>query len=125
MDDSQKFLDSIPNLKLSAGFAYTGDFPMTEEKYATVQWVTGVEADGETAVTTTVNPHPELTWSAVNAEMTRLQTEYDAQDYARKRKAEYPDIYDYMDGIVKNDQTQIDKYIADAQAVKSKYPKGG
>ena len=125
MDDSQKFLDSIPNLKLSAGFAYTGDFPMTEEKYATVQWVTGVEADGETAITTTVNPHPELTWSAVNAEMTRLQTEYDAQDYARKRKAEYPDIYDYMDGIVKNDQTQIDKYIADAQAVKSKYPKGG
>ena len=125
MDDSQKFLDSIPNLKLGAGFAYTGDFPMTEEKYATVQWVTGVEADGETAVTTTVNPHPELTWSAVNAEMTRLQTEYDAQDYARKRKVEYPDIYDYMDGIVKNDQTQIDKYIADAQAVKSKYPKGG
>jgi hypothetical protein len=50
---------------------------------------------------------------------------YDAQEYARKRKAEYPDIYDYMDGIVKNDQTQIDKYIADAQAVKSKYPKGG
>ena len=41
------------------------------------------------------------------------------------RKAEYPDIYDYMDGIVKNDQAQIDKYIADAQAVKSKYPKGG
>ena len=41
------------------------------------------------------------------------------------RKKEYPDIYDYMDGIVKNDQTQIDKYIADAQAVKSKYPKGG
>ena len=40
------------------------------------------------------------------------------------RKKEYPDIYDYMDGIVKNDQTQIDKYIADAQAVKNKYPKG-
>ena len=46
------------------------------------------------------------------------------QVYAN-RKAEYPDIYDYMDGIVKNDQAQIDKYIADAQAVKSKYPKGG
>jgi len=46
------------------------------------------------------------------------------QVYAN-RKAAYPDIYDYMDGIVKNDQTQIDKYIADAQAVKSKYPKGG
>ena len=46
------------------------------------------------------------------------------QVYA-KRQAEYPDIYDYMDGIVKNDQTQIDKYIADAQAVKLKHPKGG
>ena len=124
MDDLQKFTDSIANLKLNAGYAYTGDFPMTEEKYATVEWETGVEADGETAITTTVNPHPELTWSAVDAEMARLQTEYDAQDYARKRKVEYPDIYDYMDGIVKSDQAQIDKYIADCQAVKDKYSKG-
>ena len=124
MDDLQKFTDSIANLKLNAGYAYTGDFPMTEEKYATVEWETGVEADGETAITTTVNPHPELTWSAVDAEMARLQTEYDAQDYARKRKVEYPDIYDYIDGIVKSDQAQIDKYIADCQAVKDKYSKG-
>jgi len=29
-----------------------------------------------------------------------------------------------MDGIVKNDQAQIDKYIADSQAVKDKYSKG-
>ena len=124
MDDLQKFTDSIANLKLNAGYAYTVDFPMTEEKYATVEWETGVEADGETAITTTVNPHPELTWSAVDAEMARLQTEYDAQDYARKRKVEYPDIYDYIDGIVKSDQAQIDKYIADCQAVKDKYSKG-
>ena len=46
------------------------------------------------------------------------------QVYAN-RKAEYPDIYDYMDGIVKSDQAQIDKYIADSQAVKARYPKGG
>ena len=124
MDDLQKFTDSIANLKLNAGYTYTGDFPMTEEKYATVKWETGVEADGETAITTTVNPHPELTWSAGDAEMARLQTEYDAQDYARKRKVEYPDIYDYIDGIVKSDQAQIDKYIADCQAVKDKYSKG-
>jgi hypothetical protein len=45
------------------------------------------------------------------------------QVYAN-RKAEYPDIYDYMDGIVKSDQAQIDKYIADCQAVKDKYSKG-
>jgi hypothetical protein len=60
----------------------------------------------------------------VQNEIDKLQAEYDAKEYQRKRKAEYPDIYDYMDGIVKNDQAQIDKYIADAQDVKSKYPKG-
>lgn len=30
---------------------------------------------------------------------------------------------DYLDGIVKGDQTQVDKYIADCLAVKAKYPK--
>ena len=60
----------------------------------------------------------------IQTEMDRLQAEYDAQDYARKRKAAYPDIYDYMDGIVKDDQTQINKYIADSQAVKVRYKKG-
>jgi hypothetical protein len=58
------------------------------------------------------------------AKQAELQAEYDAQDYARKRKVEYPDIYDYIDGIVKSDQAQIDKYIADCQAVKDKYSKG-
>ena len=55
--------------------------------------------------------------------LTQMQTEYDAQEYARKRKAEYPEIYDYIDGVVKDDQEQMDKYIADCQAVKDKYPK--
>ena len=40
------------------------------------------------------------------------------------RAREYPPITDYLDGIVKGDQAQIDKYIADCQAVKAKYPKG-
>ena len=57
--------------------------------------------------------------------MIELQAQYDAEAYKAKRQKEYPDIYDYMDGIVKNDQTQIDKYIADAQDVKARHPKGG
>jgi hypothetical protein len=40
-----------------------------------------------------------------------------------KRAAEYPPMSDYLDGIVKGDQAQIDKYIADCKAVKVKYPK--
>lgn len=43
--------------------------------------------------------------------------------YADKRKAEYPPIEDYLDGVVKGDQAQIDAYIAACQAVKAKYPK--
>ena len=44
--------------------------------------------------------------------------------YAEKRAAEYPDFRDYLDGIVKGDQAQIDAYIAACEAVKAKYPKG-
>ncbi len=39
------------------------------------------------------------------------------------RSAEYPPMSDYLDGVVKQDQAQIDKYIADCLAVKVKYPK--
>lgn len=56
-------------------------------------------------------------------EASRLQLEYDALEYQRLRKPEYPPVEDYIDGIVKNDQLQVDKYISDCLAVKEKYPK--
>ena len=43
--------------------------------------------------------------------------------YAEKRAAEYPPMADYLDGVVKGDQAQIDAYIAACLAVKAKYPK--
>lgn len=43
--------------------------------------------------------------------------------YIEKRAMEYPPMADYLDGIVKGDQAQIDAYIAACQAVKAKYPK--
>lgn len=46
-----------------------------------------------------------------------------AKTYAQKRVAEYPPIADYLDGIVKGDQTQVDAYVAACLAVKAKYPK--
>lgn len=39
------------------------------------------------------------------------------------RAMAYPPITDYIDGVVKGDQVQIDKYIADCLAVKAAYPK--
>jgi hypothetical protein len=47
----------------------------------------------------------------------------DPTAYKRQRAAEYPPMTDYLDGVVKGDQAQIDKYIADCLAVKAKYPK--
>lgn len=49
---------------------------------------------------------------------------FNSLTYAQKRAAEYPPIADYIDGVVKGDQAQIDAYIAACQAVKAKYPKG-
>ena len=121
MKDLEKFINAMQNLKPEAGFCYRGDYPMTEEKYATVEWATGVEADGETAVTTTVNSHTELTWTKVNAELTRLQTEYDAQEYARNRQEEYPSIEELVVALYDSeDKAAVDEKRA---AVKLKYPK--
>jgi hypothetical protein len=52
-----------------------------------------------------------------------VQAYIDAHAYITKRQAEYPSFIDYLDGVVKGDQAQIDKYIADCNAVKAKYPK--
>lgn len=43
--------------------------------------------------------------------------------YAEKRAAEYPDFRDYLDGVVKGDQAQVQAYIDACLAVKAKYPK--
>ena len=56
-------------------------------------------------------------------EVDKLQKEYDSLQYQRLRAAEYPPMADYLDGVVKGDQAQIDAYIAACQAVKDKYPK--
>lgn len=59
----------------------------------------------------------------IEAEIARLQVEYISQEYQRKRAAEYPDFRDYLDGIVKGDQAQVQTYIDACLAVKAKYPK--
>jgi len=53
-----------------------------------------------------------------------VQAYIDAHAYIAKRAAEYPNPAEYLDGVVKGDQAQIDKYIADCLAVKAKYKKG-
>ena len=56
-------------------------------------------------------------------EVVRLTYLEEVSEYQRKRQAEYPPYADYLDGVVKGDQDQIDAYIAACQVVKDKYPK--
>ena len=61
--------------------------------------------------------------NVVSYDAVAVQKYVDDHAYIAKRQAEYPNITDYIDGIVKGDQAQIDAYIAACQAVKTKYPK--
>jgi len=59
----------------------------------------------------------------IQAELTRLQAEYDAQDYARKRQAEYPSVQDLVVALYDtDDKAAIDEKRAE---IKLKYPKPG
>lgn len=64
-----------------------------------------------------------VTWAQIRAEVLSIQTELSNTEYQRLRAKEYPDFKDYLDGIVKGDQAQIQSYIDACLAVKAKYPK--
>ena len=62
------------------------------------------------------------TEAEVNAEIARLQAEYDAKQYQRNRAQEYPSIADQLDYIYHNG---IDAWKTNMiDPVKTKYPKG-
>ena len=52
-----------------------------------------------------------------------LQYQEEVNEYKTLRAAAYPPYADYVDGVVKGDQAQIDAYIAACQAVKAAHPK--
>ena len=59
-----------------------------------------------------------------DAKLAELISNWESKQYQHNRAKEYPPITDYIDGVVKGDQAQIDKYIADCLAVKARHPKG-
>jgi hypothetical protein len=76
-------------------------------------------ADGPVPFTAEEEAQADADASAFAAEQTALA----ATEYQRQRAAEYPPITDYIDGIVKGDQAQVQAYIDACLAVKAKYPK--
>jgi hypothetical protein len=77
-----------------------------EENIKTINWRGGTE------------PIPE---ADILAERDRLQAEYDAQAYSRKREAEYPSVQECVHAIL--DDT-LDALQAKRAEIKTKFPKG-
>ena len=68
-----------------------------------------------------INPSvASVTESQIATEIARLQAEYNAKEYQRKRAVEYPSIADQLDKIFHDG---IDEWKETIQAVKDKYPK--
>ena len=61
-----------------------------------------------------------ITNEAILAKQAELQAEYDAKQYQRDRKKEYPSIVDQLDDIYHNG---IDGWKATIKVTKDKYPK--
>ena len=61
------------------------------------------------------------TQEEIDAEVKRVQAEYDAQEYARKRQAEYPPWNEQLDKIFHDGVAKWKSEMV--QPVKDKYPK--
>jgi len=85
--------------------------------------MTAIFALNPSVVTVHGNKAYDVEGNEVSYDAQAVQAYVDDHAYIAKRQAEYPPYSDYLDGVVKGDQEQIDAYIAACQAVKTKYPK--
>ena len=122
MDNSIKFWKAIDNLKKGTEYTFNGEVPLTEELFNNINW----KRDDGTFTTT--NFHSELTWSKVDTEIKRLQTEYDSQDYARSREKSYPQLKEFIEAYTEKeigeDSTKWNAYVIKYNKVRTNNPKG-
>ena len=89
-------------------------FTCTDEDYDQIDWLEPPVWEGG---------QKKPTKAEVEAEVARLQQEWEDTEYQRLRAKEYPDVKEYLDGLVKGDTEQMQAYIDACLAVKAKYPK--
>ena len=65
----------------------------------------------------------EFTFEDATNELASLKAEYDAQEYARNRAAEYPSNGDQWDMIYKDNKNNTTTHADAVEAVKTKWPK--
>ena len=94
------FIDAIKSLIPGASFSLVG------ESYDGLNWLDQSNA--------------KPTESELNAEVARLQAEYDAKQYQRDRAKEYPSFAEQFDTLYHGG---YDAWKATIDSVKAKYPK--
>ena len=68
---SEKFWTAIKILKSDVECSVSGDIQTEEDFNSNIKWNIGVEEKGCVILATT-NPHSEITWTLVKAEMDKL-----------------------------------------------------
>ena len=121
-NDKIKFAKAISTLKDGTEYFYSGDVPTNAEEYEKINWKTGEDAEGS-MISTTTNPHSELTWSKVSTKMTELKTEYEGLTYARAREESYPITKEFIEAYTEKeigeDSTKWDAYVVKYNKVRS------
>ena len=93
--------DAILKINPSAQVVVRGEYLDT----CTIEWFQGTE---------------EISKADIKTKLDELQAEYDAQDYARKRKDEYPSIEECVHAILDDTLTELQTKRAE---IKLKHPK--
>ena len=70
---------------------------------------------------------PQPTVAEIESAYAEWQAEYDSQEYARNRQAEYPSLDDLIvalwEGVVEERMASVTQLEAERQAVKARHPK--
>lgn len=88
------------------------EFSIKDNDYTTIDWWDEV--------------YQQPTEEEVEAEIERLQKEWEDSEYQRLRAPEYPDLKELADALYwssKGDNTKLDEYYNKCGTVKLKYPK--
>ena len=88
------------------------------EKLGAIDWEIKGLLWSDVIINTSTTP---ITESVFNAKVDELTKEWEAQEYARSRKLDYPSIEECLHAILDDDLTALQEK---RQAVKDKYPKG-
>ena len=111
--------EAIKSLRPNSGWGMKGRELVWEQNQITGQYqATNIVWND------TVTPFP--TKEEIDAEISRMTAEWNATEYQRLRKPDYPPLADFADATywqARGDDTKMTAYLAAVDLVKQQYPK--